>query len=231
MPPTTLLVHEDDEVAAAKAALRRHIRAARRQQRTQGGEEARQLDGEEIKTEGMQWLAQHALDHRPVRCVTAYESMANEPPMAQFVEALRVEGVRVIVPITLLHGELRWRDADPSVSSQPMGAAPDETTGATWGEEILREVDVAFIPALAIRHDGARLGQGGGYYDRAIPALRGTTPGSVPRAAHPKAPVIAVVYASEIRADLPTHAHDIRVDAVLTPGGMRPITPPGPAPT
>lgn len=230
MAPTTLLVQQGDEVAAAKAALRKHIRGARRQQRTHGVTEARHVDAEAIKDEGMQWLARHVRDHEPVRCVTAYESMANEPPMDRFVEALRAQGVRVLVPITLPHGELRWRDADPAVSSNPMGAAADETTGPTWGEEILSEVDVAFIPALAIRDDGARLGQGGGYYDRAIPALRSTTRTSMSGAAVPTGPVIAVVYASEIRADVPTHAHDIRVDGVLTPAGMKPVTSPGPAP-
>lgn len=210
--------------------MRTQIRAARRQQRSDGGDSARDDDAQAITRAGMQWLAQHTRDHGPVRCVTAYESMANEPPTGQFVEALRAQGLRVLVPITLPHGELRWRDADPEVSSHPMGAAVDETTGPTWGEEILGEVDVAFIPALAIREDGARLGQGGGYYDRAIPVLRSTPRTSMSGAPATGAPVIGVVYASELRADVPTHAHDIRVDAVLTPGAVRPITPLGPAP-
>ncbi len=174
----------------------------------------------------MQLLEDWTRTQDRVRCVTAYESMATEPPMGHLVAALRAEGVRVLVPITLPDGVLRWRDADPAVTSHPLGARPDETSGPTWGKEILAEVDAAFIPALAIGRDGSRLGQGGGYYDRAVPYLRA----SRAREGESSTPVIAVVYAEDQLAEVPTHPHDIKVDAVLTPGGASRITP-GPTTT
>ncbi|MGB3859266.1 MAG: 5-formyltetrahydrofolate cyclo-ligase, partial [Ornithinimicrobium sp.] len=134
---------------------------------------------------------------------------------------LREAGVRVLVPITLAAGELRWRDADPAVASHPLGARPEESEAPSWGEEILAEVDAAFIPALAIGRDGSRLGQGGGYYDRAIPALRASKASE----GASSTPVIAVVYPDDLQAEVPTHSHDIRVDAILTPEGTSPIIP------
>ncbi|MGB3829761.1 MAG: 5-formyltetrahydrofolate cyclo-ligase [Ornithinimicrobium sp.] len=216
---------DHDPVPARKAALRTEVRAARRAQLAAGGEEARRRDGDAIAQAGMQWLERHSIQAHPVRCVTAYEPMATEPPVDRFVAALRDHGVRVLVPITLPQGQLRWRDLDPSLRSNPMGARADEHAGPTWGAEILAEVDAAFIPALSIGPDGARLGQGGGYYDRAIPALRAA------RAAGQAAPVIAVAYASECGVDVPRHPHDILVDAVLTAGGVREVPIPGPATT
>ncbi|MGB3764560.1 MAG: 5-formyltetrahydrofolate cyclo-ligase [Ornithinimicrobium sp.] len=221
MPPTNPLSAPGDAVTEAKAAARRQVRLARRQRRADNPQHARRADAEALARWGMQWLTERAHTHGRVRCVTAYESMATEPPMDHLVASLLEAGVRVLVPITLPRGELRWRDADPVVVSHPFGARPEESTGPTWGEEILAEVDAAFIPALAIGRDGSRLGQGGGYYDRAIPALRSS---NAPEGARVK-PVIAVVYADDLLPEVPTHPHDIRVDAVLTPEGTSPITP------
>ena len=66
---------------------------------------------------------------------------------------------------------------------------------------------------------GARLGHGGGYYDRALARLE-----------HP-VPVIAVVHGSELLdADtdpIPVADHDHRVHVVVTPEGVRRLPPGG----
>ena len=68
-------------------------------------------------------------------------------------------------------------------------------------------------PGLAVDHSGTRLGQGGGCYDRAL-ARR-----------HPDAVLVAIVNDEEYAArPLPRDAHDVRVNAVITPGaGLSPI--------
>ncbi len=68
------------------------------------------------------------------------------------------------------------------------------------------------VPALAAGRDGVRLGQGGGFYDRALADLP----------PHPEGPlVVAVVHDDELLAagEVPSAPHDRRVDAVLTPSG------------
>jgi 5-formyltetrahydrofolate cyclo-ligase len=63
---------------------------------------------------------------------------------------------------------------------------------------------LVLVPALAVDHSGVRLGKGGGYYDRALSLSTG--------------PVVAVVRDEEFVPSLPAEPHDVRVDAVLTPG-------------
>jgi 5-formyltetrahydrofolate cyclo-ligase len=55
---------------------------------------------------------------------------------------------------------------------------------------------------------GARLGRGGGSYDRALTRVR------------PGVPVIALLYPGEMVPAVPTQPHDRPVTAVLTPDGL-----------
>jgi 5-formyltetrahydrofolate cyclo-ligase len=64
-------------------------------------------------------------------------------------------------------------------------------------------------PLLAFDRDGYRLGQGGGYYDRTIAALRAA--GSLF--------VIGLAYAGQQIARAPREAHDQPLDAILTENG------------
>lgn len=196
--------------------MRRVVRAARRHHLADTGPDRRKADANFLAAAGMQWLTDAGAGGREIRCVTAYEPMASEPPIGEFARLLIDRGVRVLVPVTLPGRRLGWREADTTLAANPM-RAHDHERAAVLSDNVLHEVDVAFIPGLAISADGFRLGQGGGYYDRVIPALR---------AARPDTPVMGVLYSQEFGLDVPTHGHDIRVDAVLTPQGVRQILTP-----
>jgi 5-formyltetrahydrofolate cyclo-ligase len=85
------------------------------------------------------------------------------------------------------------------------------------------ELDVIVVPALALSLDGARLGYGAGYYDRALPRFC------------PPACSIGVCFAFQLLGELPTEAYDVPVDIVLTdeitlvPGEERPRERVGPS--
>lgn len=66
--------------------------------------------------------------------------------------------------------------------------------------------DVLLVPLLAFDRRGHRLGQGGGYYDRTLAALRAA------------APVLAVglAYAAQELAAVPRGAHDQPLDWIVT---------------
>jgi 5-formyltetrahydrofolate cyclo-ligase len=93
-----------------------------------------------------------------------------------------------------------WADLVPGPMGipQPPASAPQVTP------------DLLLVPLLATTLDGVRLGQGGGYYDRTLAALRA------------KGPVTAVGMAWEVQiADfLPQEAWDQRLDMVATPARL-----------
>ena len=67
------------------------------------------------------------------------------------------------------------------------------------------------VPLLAFTPNGDRLGYGGGYYDRTLAALR--SDGAVF--------ACGVAFAGQEVAELPTDAHDAKLDGILTETGFK----------
>lgn len=76
-------------------------------------------------------------------------------------------------------------------------AVPEDAVEPTWP-------DVVIVPGVAFTASGDRLGQGGGWYDRFLGAIR------------PDCLTIGVAFAEQIVDVLPVESHDIRVDLVIT---------------
>ena len=70
---------------------------------------------------------------------------------------------------------------------------------------------LVLVPLLAFTPYGERLGYGGGYYDRTLEALR--RDGEVF--------ACGVAYAGQEVPELPTDAHDAKLDGILTENGFR----------
>ena len=68
------------------------------------------------------------------------------------------------------------------------------------------EPDLVVTPLLAFQRDGVRLGQGGGFYDRALQALRARKPVFV----------LGLAYSGQQAENLPQEPHDQRLDAIVT---------------
>jgi 5-formyltetrahydrofolate cyclo-ligase len=69
-------------------------------------------------------------------------------------------------------------------------------------------VDVVIVPGVAFTPDGARLGQGGGWYDRFLAAVRA------------ECTSIGVGFDPQVVEMLPTEPHDIRLDSIVTESGV-----------
>ena len=69
--------------------------------------------------------------------------------------------------------------------------------------EVAEKLDVIICPGLAFTPEGFRLGQGGGFYDRAL-------------ARYPAARKIGVAFTCQILPSLPCEEHDIKMDLVIT---------------
>lgn len=104
-------------------------------------------------------------------------------------------------------GGPRWGRWEEGQALATPGRPPAQPTGSVLGPGALSNADLILVPALAAGLDGARLGQGGGWYDRTLPHRRST------------APVVAVVFDDEVLAPgaIPLEPHDAHIDAIITP--------------
>lgn len=68
------------------------------------------------------------------------------------------------------------------------------------------DVDLAVIPCLTCNHEGKRLGQGGGYYDRFLSGYRSGT--------------VMLCREKLIRQEIPVEPHDYPIPWVLTEAGL-----------
>lgn len=101
----------------------------------------------------------------------------------------------------------RWGLWEAGRALVTLGRPPAQPVGEARGAESLKEADLIVIPALAASVDGTRLGQGGGWYDRALMHRSPTTP------------VVAVIFDDEVveAGLIPAEPHDVPVDAIVTP--------------
>ena len=202
------------EPTEAKDALRKAIRAERDRLSTR----ARARAGD-----GFAQVVGDLPQVRAARTVAAYVSRPAEPATVPLLERLAARGTRVLLPVlgTGLQREWAWFTTAEELQVRAPGRPP-EPGGPTVGVEALAEVDAVVVPALAVDTTGARLGQGGGWYDRVLVHAR---PGTC---------VIAMVFPDEIydhtTRPLPQQPHDHPVDIVATPTGWQWLrTPPAPA--
>jgi 5-formyltetrahydrofolate cyclo-ligase len=133
--------------------------------------------------------------------IASYVSYGYEPSTVELNKALIKSGKTLLLPrVNQDHIDWIYWDGDQSKLVEkkkilePMGDVITE----------LPKIDVVIVPALRIDRDGYRLGQGGGYYDRALPSMSGWK--------------IALVHSGEVTSEiLPRETHDIAVDAAATP--------------
>lgn len=162
----------------------------------------------DVQSELAEQIAARAVAFLPdePRDVTCYSSIAGEPGTGPLIARLLAAGHRVWLP-RIVGPLLAWVrvDADSAFEIGPMGIRQPVGQGV----EALAFADVVLLPALAVDRFGRRLGQGGGFYDR---ALAGAAP-----LADGGPLLVALVYDDEVLDEVPTEGHDRPVDAVVTP--------------
>lgn len=193
------------DVLDAKDELRRAVRAARERRSARA------------RTEAALGFAQVIGDMPVVRqsaVVAAYVSRPSEPDTVPLIERLARRGTRVLLPVlgAGLQRDWAWYTSTEELEVRAPGRPP-EPAGPTLGAEALAEAEAIVVPALAVDTSGARLGQGGGWYDRVLAHAR------------PDAAVVAMVFLEELydaqARPLPQQEHDQRVGFVATPGGVQ----------
>lgn len=146
----------------------------------------------------------------PFTVVAGYHAMGAELSPWPVLRRLQDAGARLALPAAPEpHAALAFRAFAPDQALEPDAARiPSPTADA---EALTPDLIVA--PLIAFDRAGYRLGQGGGYYDRTLAALRRAGPVFV----------IGLAYAGQEVESIPRDDHDQPLDAILTETGYHPI--------
>ena len=138
------------------------------------------------------------------RVIASYISYGDEPNTLELNQAILAAGKKLLLPrITEDRGKtgLEWISWNGDPQNLIARGRILEPTGSA--EIDLDQIDVVIVPALRVDNQGYRLGQGGGFYDRAL--------------AHLSAWTIALIFPEEISGQpLPRENHDIPIKAYAT---------------
>jgi 5-formyltetrahydrofolate cyclo-ligase len=146
----------------------------------------------------------------PFGVVAGYHALGAELSPWPVLRKLEAAGARVVLPAAPEpHAPLLFRAFDPDQPLEPDAARIPSPTAAA---EALRP-DLVIAPLIAFDRHGYRLGQGGGYYDRTLAALR----------AAGRLFGIGLAYAGQEVGRIPRDAHDEPLDAILTESGYHRI--------
>lgn len=150
--------------------------------------------------------------------VATYAAMGSEPDPSAFASYAERCGYRVAYPCMLAAAEAAACGqrmcmravAAGDVDTAPFIAHPTRAFAATDIDSIrfpivpARALDMIVVPLVAFDHAGARLGYGGGCYDRYLPTLS------------PACQIVGIAFDEQCISHVPTDAHDLPLPNIFS---------------
>jgi 5-formyltetrahydrofolate cyclo-ligase len=185
----------------AKAAMRRAAYDARNAQ----------TDKDRISEIAVASLMRLA-EYQASRSVLWYIDCRSELRTRQALPEALASGKRVVVPYCTVDDRgqnklgLWWlQNIDELVIGKWKILEPPRERWGEPGRAISpNEVDLVVVPGVAFGRDGARMGNGQGYYDRLLESVR------------PDCPLVGLCYESQLFDNLIVDSHDVFMDKVVT---------------
>lgn len=152
------------------------------------------------------------------RTVAVYAAMGSEVDPAAFAAAAVARGWRVAYPCMLsatdamAYGQRMCMRAVSAcnASEAPFIAHPTRTFAATDVDSVrfpivpAKALDMIIVPLVAFDRTGARLGYGGGCYDRYLPILS------------PACQIVGIAFDEQRVDHVPTDAHDLPLPHIIS---------------
>lgn len=149
---------------------------------------------------------------RRARSIAFYMAHLGEVSCAPLMDWALARGIRTLLPV-VVGRHMRFAPYSPGGPLVPnrWGIPEPEWRPRLWTGA--RHPSVVFVPLVAFDDAGNRLGQGGGYYDRAFAFRRR-------RNAHWRRPLLAgLAYGFQQVDELPAKPTDVPLDIVITGTG------------
>ena len=184
--------------AQTKASLRRQLRLARKSLPPS------------VRRRAEQQVARHLKSCcKRGRRLGIYLAAGSELNLQPLFQAALKRGARLYAPFIEPGRRRLWFTPYPpttaTVSRRIHGIAQFE------GQKIrIERLHTVLLPLVGVDNRGVRLGQGGGYYDASLAAVRQLGPRR-----------IGVGFACQLCAEIPAQNHDMRLDAFVSEHGWR----------
>ncbi len=194
---TSGMMEQEAHAKPSKTAIRKQLRERLKHLATEGRkddlivEKIRRLD---------QW--------NESRQVFAFIPLPSEPDITPLLDLAQKQGKQVLVPICQENGIMHfaplsqnWRDSLKVGRHNILCPADDDVPGETPRKRLS---PVILVPGLGYTADGARIGRGGGYYDRYLQTWGRDLF------------KIGVCHRVQLLMEIPAEPYDQRVDIVVT---------------
>jgi 5-formyltetrahydrofolate cyclo-ligase len=139
--------------------------------------------------------------------VMVYIDVRTEVRTRQHLPKLLEGGKRIVVPYCV-DGELELflleHMDELSIGMYKILEPKEELRDAPAKRVDVKELDLIMVPGVAFDPNGARMGHGFGYYDKLLEHARSDTP------------LVALAFECQIFPEIPTHAHDVFMDKIIT---------------
>jgi 5-formyltetrahydrofolate cyclo-ligase len=146
-------------------------------------------------------------EYQQARTVMYYVDVRSEVRTRHDLPAALTHGKKIVVPycvdneLELFH--LEGMD-ELSIGMYRILEPKAELRSIATKKPLIEELDLVVVPGVAFTRDGARMGHGFGYYDKLLHKAR------------PDMPLVALAFECQLFDDIPTVAHDVFMDLVLT---------------
>lgn len=146
-------------------------------------------------------------EYKAAQTVMFYVDVRTEVRTREFLPAALSHGKRVIVPYCV-EGELELFHLqhmdELTVGMYRILEPKPELRGLAEKRADVAEIDLIMVPGVAFDRRGARMGHGKGYYDKLLEHAR------------PDTPLVALAFECQLFDEIPTAAHDVFMDKIIT---------------
>jgi 5-formyltetrahydrofolate cyclo-ligase len=146
-------------------------------------------------------------EYAAARTVMYYVDVRSEVRTRHELPTALTHAKRIVVPYCVKNElELFWlQNIDELVIGMYKILEPKMELRALPERQITpEELDLIMVPGVAFDRGGARMGHGFGYYDKLLQYAR------------PDAPLVALAFECQLFPEIPTQAHDIFMDKIIT---------------
>lgn len=141
------------------------------------------------------------------KTVMVYIDVRTEVRTRQHLPKLLEGGKRIVVPYCV-DGELELflleHMDELSIGMYKILEPKEDLRDSPAKRVDVKELDLIMVPGVAFDPNGARMGHGFGYYDKLLEHARSDTP------------LVALAFECQIFPEIPTHAHDVFMDKIIT---------------